>query len=441
MRIEINFKTLFTCVILIAGVVFLQFSPDTFAQTAAELQNKISSTQDQIAQLEKEIAGYQTQLVAVGAEKDSLSKAISELDLSAKKLGADIQVTQKKIDAALLEKQQLTDSITVTSNDIETQRSAIGALIRKTNEAESRSLIHYLTKSGTSLGDVWREIDTIETLNSKFIEAADKLHSDKVVLEDHKSAVEKNEAKLRQLAADLKNQKKVVDANARDKASLLKQTKNKEANYTALLKDRQAKKDAFEADVRNYESQLKFVLDPSSIPKAGTAPFSWPVDVVRFTQLFGKTSASGRLYASGTHNGVDLGMPTGTPVHPVANGTVLGSGNTDLTCPGASYGNWVLVKHDNGLTTVYGHLSLVTAVTGSRVSTSDVIAYSGSTGYATGPHLHVSVFVSTGVKITTLQSKACTGKTYTMPIAATNAYLDPMLYFPTPTKAMLQYAS
>ncbi len=431
---------------IVAIIVISFFAAGSFfnivaAQTADELQSKINNTQSQIAALEAEIASYQKQLVSVGQEKDSLSKAISELDLSAKKLGADIQITQKKTDAALLEKQKLSESISVTSNDITTQKEAISALIRKTREAESHDMVTYLAQPGTSLGDMWREVDTIQTLNSSFIDTAKKLHADKVVLEDHKKAVEENEKTLRELAANLKNQKKIVDKNAQDKAALLKQTKNKEANYASLLKDRQAKKDAFEADVRNYESQLKFVLDPSAIPKAGTSVFGWPVASVRITQLFGKTSASGRLYASGTHNGIDFGMPTGTPVHPVLAGTVVGSGNTDLTCPGASYGNWVLVKHDNGLTTVYGHLSLVTAVTGSRVGADSTIAYSGSTGYATGPHLHVSAFVSTGVKIQTLASKACSGKTYTMPIAATNAYLDPMLYFPTPTKAMLQYAS
>lgn len=437
MQHRIHIGIFFIATLILSGVVL----GVAHAQTADELQSKINNTQTQIAALEQEIANYQKQLTVVGQEKDSLSKAVSELDLNAKKLSTDIKVTQKKIDAALLQKQRLSDSITVTSKSINTQKKAVADLIRKTNESEAIDFIGYLVQPGTSLGEMWREIDNIQTLNKNFIDAAKKLHGDKVVLEDNKDAVEKNEKELRELAIGLNNQKKVVDANAREKAALLKETKNKEANYTALVKDRQAKKLAFEAEVRNYESQLKFVLDPSSIPKAGTSVFGWPVKSVRITQLFGKTSASGRLYASGTHNGVDFGMPVGTPVYPVIAGTVVGSGNTDLTCPGASYGNWVLVKHDNGLTTVYGHLSLVTAQTGARVTTDSVIAYSGSTGYATGPHLHVSAFVSTGVQITTLKSQACSGKTYTMPIAATNAYLDPMLYFPSATKAMLQYAS
>ena len=90
----------------------------------------------------------------------------------------------------------------------------------------------------------------------------------------------------------------------------------------------------------------------------------------------------------------------------------------------------MFIKYDNGLSSVYGHLSLVKAGSGTRVLPGDVVAYSGATGYATGPHLHVSVFPNDGVAIHSFPSKACPGKTITIPTAAANAYLDPMLYLP-----------
>ena len=120
-------------------------------------------------------------------------------------------------------------------------------------------------------------------------------------------------------------------------------------------------------------------------------------------------------------------------------GKVIGSGNTDLTCPGASYGNWILVQHDNGLTSVYGHLSLVTAKVGDIVQTGQTIAYSGMTGYATGPHVHLTIFVSSAVKVTQMPSKACVGKIYTQPIAPISAFLDPMLYLPPIEPSMKYY--
>jgi len=58
----------------------------------------------------------------------------------------------------------------------------------------------------------------------------------------------------------------------------------------------------------------------------------------------------------------------------------------------------------------------------------EVIGYTGGTGRVTGPHLHVSLYVSSGVSVQTIPSVACPGHILKQPIAAINAYLDPMYY-------------
>ena len=131
------------------------------------------------------------------------------------------------------------------------------------------------------------------------------------------------------------------------------------------------------------------------IPKTLGRLFSWPLDKVVITQLFGKTSASARLYVSGTHNGVDFGTKIGTPVKALAEGVISGAGDTDLTCKGASFGRWILIKFDNGLAATYGHLSVISVTEGQKVAAGDIIGYSGNTGYSTGPHLHISCLLYT----------------------------------------------
>jgi murein DD-endopeptidase MepM/ murein hydrolase activator NlpD len=87
------------------------------------------------------------------------------------------------------------------------------------------------------------------------------------------------------------------------------------------------------------------------------------------------------------HQGVDLLAPTGTPVHAVSDGTVVGA------APNAGYGNWIRIEHSRNVATVYGHLSEFAPgiSAGVTVHRGQVIGFVGSTGRSTGPHLHFEV--------------------------------------------------
>ncbi|HET6418600.1 MAG TPA: M23 family metallopeptidase [Geobacteraceae bacterium] len=82
------------------------------------------------------------------------------------------------------------------------------------------------------------------------------------------------------------------------------------------------------------------------------------------------------------HKGIDISVPEGTPVKPVAAGTVVYSGFR------SGYGNTIIVEHPDGMTTIYAHHSANLASFGQQVDRDTVIALSGSTGRSTGPHLH-----------------------------------------------------
>ena len=77
------------------------------------------------------------------------------------------------------------------------------------------------------------------------------------------------------------------------------------------------------------------------------------------------------------HDGVDFGAAIGTPVYAALDGVVEGTGNTDLVCPGASFGKWIFIQHANGLSTMYAHLSLIKVSQGQTVRTGDIIGYTG----------------------------------------------------------------
>ena len=89
------------------------------------------------------------------------------------------------------------------------------------------------------------------------------------------------------------------------------------------------------------------------------------------------------------HTGMDLAVPTGTPIRAALPGTV-----TVSTYNRGGYGYYIMIDHGNGLSTLYGHCSQLLASVGRTVKAGDVIALSGSTGRSTGPHLHFEVRVN-----------------------------------------------
>jgi murein DD-endopeptidase MepM/ murein hydrolase activator NlpD len=114
--------------------------------------------------------------------------------------------------------------------------------------------------------------------------------------------------------------------------------------------------------------------EPAPAPSSG---FAWPVSGP-ITSPFGMRWGT-------LHPGIDIGVPSGTPVHAAASGTVIWCGWM------SGYGNLVMIDHHNGLATLYGHNTSVAVSCNQQVSQGQVVSYSGCTGFCTGPHVHFEV--------------------------------------------------
>jgi murein DD-endopeptidase MepM/ murein hydrolase activator NlpD len=253
----------------------------------------------------------------------------------------------------------------------------------------------------------------------------------KTTLSIQKATYEEHKNVLLTLNQTLTGQKQLVDQTSAQKNSLLSETKNKESAYQQLLAERKKKKGELEAEMLDVEAKLQTIVDASKIPKQGKGILKYPLDNVIITQYFGNTPFSSKnpqVYNGSGHNGIDFGTKVGTPILAAAAGTVLGTGDTDTACNGVSYGRWVLVKHNNGLSSLYAHLSVIQVKAGDVVGVRQQVGLSGNTGYSTGPHLHFTVYASDAVQITNYVSKVC-GTNMRMPIAPRAGYLNPLSYF------------
>ncbi len=413
-----DYKKLFSIVALLSLLVVpLAFS---HAQTAQEVRDKINEKSAAIAEIERQIKEYQTELNSLGRQKDSLSVSIKQLDITKKKLNADITLTQNKIDKTNLQIQNLTGDIGDKESSINNNTNSIRLEIRNLNEYEDASFLETFL-SNDDFTVVWNDIDNIMAVREALRENITRLRETKTVLEDTrgKTITAKNE--LTRLKTQLSDQQKIVVQNTNEKNKLLAQTKNSETAYQKLVVEQLTKKIAFEKELEGYESQLKFILDPSKLPSGRV--LSWPLDSIFVTSPYAPRWG-------GFHRGTDFRAAVGTQVKSVADGVVKGVGDTDICCPGASFGKWILIEHNNGLSSTYAHLSLIKVTAGQKVSRGSIVGYSGNTGSSTGPHLHLSVYVSSGVKVDSFASKSYPGKILTQPISATEAYLNPMDYLP-----------
>ena len=132
-----------------------------------------------------------------------------------------------------------------------------------------------------------------------------------------------------------------------------------------------------------------------------------PVDGARISSRFGRRFHPVLGY-NRMHKGIDFAVPTGTPVMAAGSGTVTHASYT------RGFGNLVVVSHTNGYSTAYGHLSRFASGVkkGARVRQGQIVAYSGSTGISTGPHLHYEVRVR-GSQVNPTNLKMANGRTLT----------------------------
>lgn len=157
--------------------------------------------------------------------------------------------------------------------------------------------------------------------------------------------------------------------------------KNVSAALSALEKRIAEKRVSLEQLREQVHEQQQMIAYQNSV--AAAMPSIWPTE--------GEISSPYGLRWGGTdfHPGIDIANDFGTPIVAAADGVVTYAGWNS-----GGYGNMVDVEHGNGIMTRYGHAEAVVVSEGQTVKKGQLIAYMGSTGFSTGPHLHYEVQIS-----------------------------------------------
>ena len=300
------------------------------------------------------------QLKEVQSQKDDISGELDEMKAKIRKSQNTLDSLSSQID----KKQEQID-------EAETALQKTKAKIEERNEGLNKRL-RAMYKSGTiGYVDVILGSNSVEELVTN-VDMVQKIFSnDQTILTElkaQKTEIDEQETKLQEQKAALDKQKKERDE---DQAVLVAQKKKLQDKYDTLSAT---------------ESKLKDAI--AKAQAAGGVVYSGGKWAFPLHSSYTLTSHYGEARSYESHPGVDLAVPTGTPVYAAQSGKVVTAGSY------GGYGNAVMIYHGNNVTSVYGHNSRVVVSVGQTVKRGQLIAYAGSTGWSTGPHVHFEVRVN-----------------------------------------------
>ena len=346
----------------------------------ASLQGKLSSTRASEAQLQSRI--------------DSLSNRIGGLETQVGDVSLKLASLQK--DLALREQRltDLTQLYRLQTGRLNTLKAQYARAVDRLNrrlvaiyEGDTPSALDFVLGS-SSIDEALQKMDFVNLIGDEDKQIASQVKSAKLTMATERLNTRKLRLKVlgdkRALAARAAQVTETRNALV-DSANQLNQTKQQHAAVLSHL-SAQDRAIANEIDQEQAQSaQITAAIQAAQTHSAVTATPSaagliWPVNGP-------VTSPFGPRWGS-FHPGIDIGVPTGTPIHAAAAGTVIYCGWEQ------GYGNFVVLDNGGNLATAYGHQSQIAVTCGQHVDQGAIIGFTGCTGTCYGPHLHFEVRIN-----------------------------------------------
>ena len=364
-------------------------------------------------------------LAVTQADINALQSDADELDAKRKELESQLDSLSDDKAQALKRKELLDRQISNTSAQIanvEAQISEYEELITQTEaelaDAEEREEAQYelfcsrvrsMEEQGTvSYWSVLFKADSFTDLLSRLDFVNEIMDYDQRVIQDlqdlqqeiteKKESLEDSRSESEAAKAKLVSEKSTLDKQRADAVALVNEINANEAEYQSTLDAIDAEEEAIQARIVELSRQLaaQQAASGQTTSNAALGGYIWPVSSRRITSPFGNRN-TGIAGASTNHKGVDIGgVYYSSEVHAAKSGTVIVSQYS------SSYGNYVVVSHGSGNTTLYAHMSSRSVSVGQWVDQGDVLGITGSTGISSGPHLHFEI-TENGVRVDPLQ--------------------------------------
>ena len=378
-------KARYIIAILLALAIFISFNSlayftprsllysENLEEELDKVKKQKEQTQKEIEEAKKAEASYMKQVNQV---EGNLIKALAELDDVSTKLADKKREVDKITIELVIKGKELAD----LEKELTEKTSLLNGRVAEIYKKKNYNLIELLFETDSFI-KLFSKFKLMNLLAKQDLEIMQdiKFKRDSTInikenIAELKSKEKSEKEKLEKLESDAEQKKKEVEGIYTEKKSLLSQTRANKNALIAMEKQLEAK----EAEITKKLEALRYGNAPGKLtfPTKGilTSGFGNRISPISGTMRF--------------HAGIDIGSDSGTPVVAAAGGEVVQAGYM------GGYGYAVIIYHGGGFSTVYGHLSKFAVSTGQKVQRNQIIGYVGSTGYATGPHLHFEVRIN-----------------------------------------------
>ena len=334
---------------------------------ADSLSDQLQEARDAQAELEKQIEAIQS----------DKSKALEEkalLDRQNDKLRSEISLLQQQSDETQARITELTQK----------EQDQYELFCRQVREEEERGTVSYWSVlfKASSFTDLLARMDFVNEVMdydrqviSDLQTTRRQLTEDKAALEQQKSEMESSQTKLQQQ----------VDAAS----TLIREYEETEAGHQAMLDEAAEDEARIQALIRQQQSGGSSGGSGSSGSNSGVDGYIWPTNNPRVvTSPYGERWCPFHGYES--HNGADIDAARGSAVLAAKSGRVIQAGWN------GGYGISVMIAHDDGITTLYGHMDGCSVSVGQTVSQGETIGICGNTGNSSGAHIHYTMYKNGG---------------------------------------------
>ena len=357
------------------------------AADTSELEQQIREYQKQQADLAAQIKDLDRQLKSIAGDK---AQALEQKRLLDRQISAKVQEIQStesiiaQYDALIADEQAKLED---TQAKEEIQYELFCKRVRAMEEAGTVSYWSILFDSAD-----FADLLDRATFVSEIMEADNKIMDDLAAL---RKSIEAQKAELETSRADqqtqrdaLVAQKKELDAKEADAAALVQKIQSQESEYQSSRDALKREEEEVEAQIIKKQKEIQAKIAAGQISFDPGTGWQWPVPGrYKITSTFGP-----RIHPipglPGNHTGTDVAAPKGTAILAARGGVVT------ISTYNNSYGNYVVVQHDNGIATLYAHMSSRAVSEGQIVTQGQTLGYVGSTGSSTGNHLHLEFRVN-----------------------------------------------